>query len=70
MTTEAGLVAGKTFKCYEPDPEIRQLQGMEDPGKLRLAITLEADGIDPYTEEFPLDRDFVQQISKLVGLDD
>ena len=68
VTTEAGLVAGKTFKCYEADPEISRLQGMEDPGKLRLAVTLEADGIDPRTEEFPLNREFVKQILELVGI--
>ena len=68
MTTEAGLVAGKTFECYQPDPEASGLLSLQGPNELRLAVTLEAEGIDPYTEEFPLDADFVQQILQLVGL--
>ena len=68
VTTEAGLVAGKTFECYEPDSEISVLRGMEDAKRLRLAVTLEAEGTDPQTKEFPLDADFVQQVLELVGL--
>ena len=68
MTTEAGLVAGKTFECYQPDPEISGLLSVQDPTALRLAVTLEAEGIDPHTEEFPLDVEFVQQLLELVGL--
>jgi len=68
MTTETGLVAGKTFECYEPDPETLDLLRLQDPDELRLAITLEAEGIDPHTEEFPLDADFVQQLLELFGL--
>ena len=68
VTTEAGLVAGKTFKCYEPDPESSEVLSLQDPKGLRLAVTLEAEGIDPQTEEFPLDADFVQEILELVGL--
>jgi hypothetical protein len=68
MTTEAGLVAGKTFECYHPDPEIIGLLSVQDPKELRLAVTLEAEGIDPHTEEFPLDADFVQQLLGLFDL--
>ena len=68
MTTEAGLVAGKTFECFEPDPESSGVISLQDPKGLRLAVTLEADGTDPRTEEFPLDADFVQQVLELVGL--
>ncbi len=68
MTTEAGLVAGKTFECYLPDPEASGLLSLQDPKALKLAVTLEAEGTDPYTEEFPLDADFVQQLLELVGL--
>ncbi len=68
MTTEAGLVAGKTFECYQPDPETIGLLSLQDPKALRLAVTLEAEGTDPHTEEFPLDADFVQQLLELVGL--
>ena len=67
MTTQTGLVAGKTFECFRPDPETIEPLSLQDPNELRLAVTLEADGIDPHTEEFPLDADFVQQLLKLVG---
>lgn len=68
MTTEVGLVAGKTFECYQPDPEASGLLSLQDPKALRLAVTLEAEGTDPHTKEFPLDADFVQQLLELVGL--
>ncbi len=69
VTTEAGLVAGKTFECFEPDPERSgDLLNLKDPEELRLAVTLEADGIDPRTEEFSLDAEFVQQLLELVRL--
>ncbi len=67
VTTEAGLVAGKTFECFEPDPEFSGVISMQDPKGLRLAVTLEAEGTDPQTEEFPLDADFVRQVLELVG---
>jgi len=70
VTTEAGLVAGKTFKCYEADPESSEVISLQNPQGLRLAVTLEAEGIDPQTEEFPLDAEFVQEILELVGLAD
>ncbi len=68
VTTEAGLVAGKTFECYEPDTESGELLSLQDTKVLRLAVTLEAEGSDPQTEEFPLDANFVQQLLELVGL--
>ena len=68
MTTEVGLVAGKTFECYQPDPEASGLLSLQDPKALRLAVTLEAEGTDPHTKEFPLDAHFVQQLLELVGL--
>jgi len=43
---------------------------LQNPQGLRLAVTLEAEGIDPQTEEFPLDAEFVQEILELVGLAD
>ncbi len=52
----------------EPDPESRELLSMQNTKALRLAVTLEAEGSDPQTEEFPLDADFVQQLLELVGL--
>jgi hypothetical protein len=67
MTTGAGLVAGKTFECYKPDPEVIDLLSLQDPKELRLAVTLEAEGTDPHTEEFPLDADFVRQVLNLFG---
>ena len=69
MTTEAGLVAGKTFQCYRPDPESTEFEllSLQDSEELRLAVTLEAKGIDLHTEEFPLDANFVQQLLQLAG---
>ncbi len=68
VTTEAGLVADKTFECHQPDPEASGLLSLNDPELLRLVVTLEAQGTDPHTEEFPLDADFAQQLLKLVGV--
>jgi len=68
MTTEAGIVAGKTFECFQPDTEVIGSLSLQDPEILRLAVTLEAEGTDPHTEEFPLDADFIQQVLELVGL--
>ncbi len=68
MTTEAGIVAGKTFECYRLAPEARELLSQHEPKELRLAVTLEAEGTDPHTEEFLLDADFVQQLLRLAGL--
>ncbi len=68
MTTEAGIVAGKTFECYRLHPDARELLSQHEPKELRLAVTLEAEGIDPHTEEFPLDADIVQQLLRLAGL--
>ncbi len=68
MTTETGIVAGKTFECYQPDPEASELLRLDEPKVLRLGVTLEAEGTDPHTEEFPLDAGFVQQLLELVGL--
>jgi len=68
MTTETGLVAGKTFECFEPDPETMEFLSLQNPEELRLAVTLETEVIDPHTEEFPLDADFVQQLLELFGL--
>ncbi len=68
VTTDTGLVAGKSFECYQPDPERNELRSLQDPKSLRLAVTLEAEGTDPQTEEFPLDADFAQEVLRLVGL--
>ena len=68
MTTEAGIVAAKTFECFQPDPENSGLLSLQDPKLLRLAVTLEAEGMDPHTDEFPLDADFVRQLQELVRL--
>ena len=65
VTTDTGLVAGKTFECYEPDPESSEYQSLQNPKGLRLAVTLEAEGTDPQTEEFPLDADFIEQVMEI-----
>ena len=67
LSTDEGLVAGKTFECYEPDPRSAELIRAEDPTSLRFAVTLEAEGSDPYTEEFPMDPDFVRALLEVAG---
>lgn len=67
MTTEAGLVAGKTFQCFRDDPETTAVPNLQEPESVRLAVTLEAEGLDPHTEEFPLDADVVQELMKILG---
>lgn len=60
-----GLVAGKTFECFTPGLITYQLLTAEDPASLRLAVTLEADGADPYTEEFPFDSGFMDSLLEI-----
>ena len=68
MSTPDGLVAGKTFECFRPNQESAALIRAEDPQSLRLAVTLEAEGSDPYTEEFPIEPELVQAILDLENL--
>ena len=68
ISTDDGLVAGKTFECYRPDPESYELLKAEDPESMRLAVTLEADGADPHTVEFPLDPEVVQAMLEIASL--
>ncbi len=68
ISTDDGLVAGKTFECYRPDPESYELLKAEDPESMRLAVTLEADGADPHTVEFPLDPEVVQAMLEIANL--
>ena len=51
-----------------PDLESGELLSLQNPKALRLAVTLEAEGTDPRTEEFPLDAGFVQELLEIVGL--
>lgn len=69
LSTEQGLVAGKTFECYWPKPENFAQLRAEDPGALRFLITLEARGADPHTQEFPIDPDFVRRAIERFGPD-
>jgi len=68
ISTNDGLVAGKTFECYRPDPESYELLKAEDPESMRLAVTVEADGADPHTVEFPLDPEVVQGMLEIANL--
>ncbi len=63
-----GLVAAKNFGCFLPGPETHELLVAQDPQSLSLSVTLEAKGIDPYTEEFPLDPEFVQAMVESASL--
>ena len=65
LSTDDGLVAGKTFECYLPGPETATLISAEDPMSLSLAITLEAKGDEPFTEEFPIQEKTVEAVIEL-----
>ena len=65
LSTGSGLIAGKTFECYLPDPESYKLLKAQDPRSLGIAVTLEARGADPHTEVFPLDPEFIQGVLEL-----
>ena len=67
FSTDDGLVAGKTFECFRPNTETQDFVRAEDPTSLRLAITLEAEGADPYTEEFPIKPETVQAVLELAS---
>jgi hypothetical protein len=62
MATDSGLVAGKTFECFRPDRESADLVRAKDPQSINLAITLEVEGSDHYTELFSIDPEIVRAI--------
>ncbi len=62
MSTDGGLVAGKTFECFRLDHESADLIRAKDPQSINLAITLEVEGSDPYTEVFPINPEIVRAI--------
>ena len=68
LSTDDGLVAGKTFKCYQADPGTYELLAAQDPQTLRLAVTVEAEGSDPYTKDFPIDPEFIEAILEIAKL--
>ncbi len=68
MSTQDGLVAAKSFECLRPGPETYELLTAQDQQSLILSVTLEAEGIDPYTEDFPLDPEFVQTMVEIARL--
>ena len=68
MSTASGLVAGKTFECFRLDQESAALVRAEDPQSINLAITLEVEGSDPYTEVFPVDPEIVRTILNAASL--
>ena len=68
MSTQGGLVAAKNFECVRPGPASYDLLAAQDPRSLSLSVTLEAEGIDPYTEDFPLDPEFVQAMVEIASL--
>lgn len=68
MTTDDGLVAGKTFECSRPDPESYELLKSQDLESMNIAVTLGAQGTEPYTREFPLNPDLVSEILEIARL--
>lgn len=66
MTTDRGLVAGKTFECFRLDQESADFVRTDSPQPMQLAITLEAEGSDPYTEAFPIDPKIVRAVLVVV----
>ena len=68
MTTDDGLVAGKTFECSRPDPESYELLKSQDLESINIAVTLGAQGTEPYTQEFPLNPDLVSEILEIARL--
>ena len=65
ITSDHGLVAGKTFECSRPDPESYELLKTQDPESLRISVTLGAQGLDSHTKEFPPDAELVRAILEL-----
>jgi hypothetical protein len=68
VSMQNGLVAAKNFGCFLPGPETHELLVAQDPQSLSLSVTLKAKGIDPYTEVFPLDPEFVQAMVESASL--
>jgi hypothetical protein len=68
MSTQDGLVAGKNLECFQLRPETHEWLLTQDLQSLSLAVTLEAEGIDPYIEEFPLEPEFVLDVLELARL--
>lgn len=62
FSTQDGLVAAKTFECFVPGLITYDLLSAAPPASLRLAVTLQADGTDAYTEEFPFEPEFMQRL--------
>jgi hypothetical protein len=65
ITSDHGLVAGKTFECSRPDPESYELLKTQDPESLRISVTLGAQGLDPHTKEYPTEAELFQAILEL-----
>ena len=65
LSTEHGLVGGKTFECFQPEPEVFDQLRKLDVEALGIAITLEAEGTDPHTEVFPFDPAFYEGLLRL-----
>ena len=68
MSTPDGLVAGKNLECFQLRPETHEWLLTQDLQSMSLAVTLEAEGIDPYTEDFPLDPEFLLDVLELARL--
>jgi len=67
LSTENGLIGGKTFECFHPEPEAFEEFRKLDVHNFSIAVTLEAEGTDPHTEVFPLDPGFYKDLLQLEG---
>ena len=67
LSTENGLVGGKTFGCFRPEPEAFEELRKLDAQALGIAVTLEAEGTEPHTEVFPFEPGFYEGVLKLEG---
>ncbi len=67
LSTENGLVGGKIFECFRPEPEAFEELRKLDAQALGIAVTLEAEGTEPHTEVFPFEPGFYEGVLKLEG---
>ncbi len=65
VPTADGFVGGKTFECYQPEPETIALLSGVKLNELEIAVTLEARGVEPHTENFPVDAELIELFKTL-----
>lgn len=65
VVSDDGPVGGKTIACFEPKEQLFDELRKTGPQELSLAVTLEADEVDPRTEIYPMDPEFYDGILSL-----